>query len=361
MQHTFADRLITWYFLNGRSLPWRETRDPYYIWISEIILQQTRVAQGLEYYLRFIQEFPTLKDLALAQENEVLVLWQGLGYYSRARNLHTAAKTILNQYNGVFPKDYNNIIQLKGIGEYTASAISAFAFEQPRLAIDGNAYRVFSRYFAIELPIDKPEGQKIIKELAYSVFDPKRPDHFNQAIMDLGSGICTPKQARCVECPLQNECLALISNKVSILPFKEGKTKQRNRYFTYFAYSFNSQTYLYRRPEGDVWHGLYEFPMIESIDQKSWIEVQQQSTDLFDGQHVHWSESYLHILSHQKIHAKFLIIEGNSPSPFFPDHIKTQYELIHVNDWSKFPISRLMERFCMDENFLSILTPSKAL
>lgn len=355
MQNTFADRLLSWYFSNGRSLPWRETRDPYAIWISEIILQQTRVAQGLDYYHRFLQRFPSIKDLALAEENDVLVMWQGLGYYSRARNLHTAAKTILQKHQGVFPEDYASILQLKGIGEYTASAISAFAYQQPFLAVDGNAYRVFSRYFAIDLPIDIPEGQRIIKELAYNVFDTQRPDHFNQAIMDLGSGICTPKQPRCSECPLQDDCLALLSDRMSELPVKQGKTKQKNRFLTYFVFAFDGQTYLYKRPGGDVWQGLYEFPVIESGTLQEWNDFHVQCRHTFHTHQIQSSEPYLHLLSHQRIHARFIVIDFDALSTPLLQTIAPQCELVHRDQWQDFPVSRLIERFCENENFLSTL------
>lgn len=357
----FADRLISWYLTCGRDLPWRNTRDPYPIWISEIILQQTRVAQGLEYYHRFLQRFPTLKDLAQASEDEVLLMWQGLGYYSRARNIHQAAKSILADHKGIFPKDYASVIKLKGIGEYTASAICSFAFGQAHMAIDGNAYRVFSRFFAVDLPIDLPAGQKIIKELALGVFDPKRPDLFNQAVMDLGSGICTPRQAKCEDCPLQQDCLAWLSGKTQTLPCKQGKVRQKDRFLTYFVFVFSGITYLYKRPKGDVWQGLYEFPMLESANKAKWDDLNTYCEHHFPLRQLRQTDTYLHILSHQRIHARFYIIPQDALDSGLLRSLAPPCEPVTLDRWENFPISRLMERFCETENFLSILESTRDL
>lgn len=360
MQNTFSDRLISWYFQNGRSLPWRDSGNPYFIWISEIILQQTRVSQGLDYYRRFIERFPTLSELANAPEDEVLVQWQGLGYYSRARNLHAAAQHIQHHHGGIFPSEYAQIIRLKGIGEYTASAICAFAFHQPYLALDGNAYRVFSRYFAIDLPIDTLQGQRLIKARALEVFDTTQPQHFNQAIMDLGSGICTPKQTRCSECPLQSGCLAYSTHAVQSLPVKQGKTKQKNRYFTFFAHVSQGRTYLYKRSSGDIWHGLYAFPEVESEHQQAWMALYHRFIQDQAPQKTYTcrsSDPYLHLLSHQRLHVRFLIFTHSSEAQVAPELLPgPEGEWVGLDTWMSYPVSRLMDRFLRHEKFLSLLS-----
>lgn len=225
----FSGTLLDWYAENKRDLPWRNTTDPYLIWISEIILQQTRVAQGYEYFLRFIKRFPDVVSLAAASEDEVMKYWQGLGYYSRARNLHAAAKSM----KGTFPKTYAEVRALKGVGDYTAAAICSFAYDMPYAAVDGNVYRVLSRYFGIDVPIDSTEGKKTFTALAGEVFDKSRPADYNQAIMDFGAVQCTPQSPNCLFCPLSGSCRALSEGKVQQLPVKQHRTKTTSRYFNY--------------------------------------------------------------------------------------------------------------------------------
>ncbi len=231
----FSEIILSWYRKNKRNLPWRDTLDPYKIWLSEIILQQTRVAQGTPYYEKFLENFPTIERLANATETEVLKLWQGLGYYSRARNLHTTSKIVVENHGGEFPSTYNNLLELKGIGDYTASAIASICFDEPRAVVDGNVYRVLARYFGIDTPINSTKGIKYFKELAQSVMDADQIRDYNQGIMEFGALQCVPKSPDCSVCPLKNSCVALQRNSIESLPVKVGKTKVRKRYFNYLV------------------------------------------------------------------------------------------------------------------------------
>ena len=228
---SFAPKILNWYYKHQRDLPWRETREPYKVWLSEIILQQTRVAQGMPYYYRFVKAFPAVDDLARAPEEEVLKLWQGLGYYSRARNLHATAKIVAEDFDGKFPETYKGLKSLKGVGDYTASAIASFCFDVPEPVVDGNVYRVLSRYFGVGTPINSTQGVKYFKELAREVMDADNIRDYNQGIMEFGAIQCAPKKPYCLLCPLQDSCVALKENKVDQLPVKLGKTKVRSRYF----------------------------------------------------------------------------------------------------------------------------------
>lgn len=243
--------LINWYQKNKRDLPWRNTKDPYCIWISEIILQQTRVVQGYDYYQRFIQRFPDVATLASADQGEVLKYWQGLGYYSRARNLHEAAKDILSRFGGVFPQDYGSVLSLKGIGEYTAAAIVSFVWNQPYPVIDGNVFRVLSRLFALDTPVDTGPGKKQIAELAQTLMDPMYAGIHNQAIMEFGALQCIPQNPDCENCPFVNRCLGYASGDILQFPVKSNKIKTRNRYFNYFFITNEGDTYLHRRTGKD--------------------------------------------------------------------------------------------------------------
>lgn len=256
----FADCLLSWYSRYKRDLPWRRTKDPYFIWLSEIILQQTRVAQGLEYYLRFTARFPTPAALAQASEDEVLKLWQGLGYYSRARNLHAAAKSM----NGVFPPSYEGVRALKGVGDYTAAAICSIAYGLPYAVVDGNVYRVLSRVFGISVPIDSPAGKKEFSALAQNLLDKRLPGDYNQAIMDFGATVCTPQAPFCGTCPLAARCTARRENRVERLPVKSQKTKTALRYFHYIYVEQGGDTWLHKRGAGDVWQNLYEPVLLET-------------------------------------------------------------------------------------------------
>ena len=245
-------------------MPWKETKDPYKIWISEIVLQQTRVAQGTDYYNRLIDAFPTVQDLAKASEDEVLSLWKGLGYYARARNLHYAAKQIVEDHGGVFPKSYDEIISLKGVGVYTAAAIASFAFDLPHAVVDGNVYRVLSRYFNLSTPIDTTSGKKTYAALAQENLVAKRASHYNQAIMDFGALQCTPVSPSCTTCTLRDSCGAYAQGTVDLLPIKEKKLTIKSRYFNYLYCRKGDKILMMKRKAKDIWQGLYELPMVES-------------------------------------------------------------------------------------------------
>ena len=278
----FSQILEDWYAQNGRyDLPWRQTDDPYLIWISEIILQQTRVAQGYDYYQRFAERFPDVFSLANAEEDEVLKMWQGLGYYSRARNLHCAAKSVAEA--GKFPESYDGVRRLKGIGDYTAAAICSFAYRQPHAVVDGNVYRVLSRIFGIETPIDSTEGKKQFAELAHELLDKKNPHIYNSAIMDFGALQCVPKSPDCTVCPFARRCLALQNNTVVELPIKAKKTAVTNRYFVYVYIEDGKNLLLHRRGAGDIWQGLYEPYLIEFPTQPEDNEVIECIMHITDG------------------------------------------------------------------------------
>lgn len=262
----FANTIISWFRENGRALPWRETRDPYAIWLSEIILQQTRIAQGWEYWERFMAQYPTVEDLAAAHEDEVLKLWQGLGYYSRARNLHTAAKQIVSL--GHFPDTLEGIKQLKGVGDYTAAAIGSFAFDIPAAVVDGNVYRVLARYFGIDTPINSTQGKKEFAALAQSLLPSSKFSDvlssispvaaYNQAMMDFGAIQCTPQSPKCLLCPLAETCEAMRTNRVAELPVKQKTLKVKTRHLSYIYIRCKGETAIHRRGEGDIWQGLWE-------------------------------------------------------------------------------------------------------
>lgn len=259
-----SDILCAWYAREGRDLPWRETRDPYRIWLSEVILQQTRVQQGLDYYLRFTERFPDVGALAAASEEEVLKLWQGLGYYSRARNLHAAARQVVGEFGGRFPDSYEQVRRLRGVGEYTAAAVCSIAYDLPCAVVDGNVYRVLARLFDLDTPIDTAAGRREFAALAGQLLDPARPGLYNQAIMDFGALQCTPAQPRCGDCPLSARCAALAAGSVGERPRKQGRTQTRDRWFHYLHLTCDGHTTLHRREGRDIWQGLWEFPLIET-------------------------------------------------------------------------------------------------
>ena len=279
MNANFVTLLEEWYASNRRSLPWRDTRDPYRIWVSEIILQQTRVVQGMAYFYRFMEAFPTVRHLAEASEDEVLRLWQGLGYYSRARNMHRASRQIMEQ-GGAFPTTFEEVRRLAGIGDYTASAIMSFAYDAPYAVLDGNVFRVLSRTQGIDVPIDSTEGKRLFASLADEMLDRHHPALYNQAIMDFGAIRCTPKGFDCSQCPLQLQCVAYREGTVSLLPVKQHKVKIRERHFVYIYLHYTASSdalidqprdmvLLHRRTAGDIWEGLYEFPSFESAEHLS--------------------------------------------------------------------------------------------
>ncbi len=290
-------------------MPWKETDDPYAIWLSEIILQQTRVAQGIKYYHKILERFPKVQDLANASEDEVLSSWKGLGYYSRARNLHTAAKTIVRDFGGVFPNTYDDILALKGVGPYTAAAISSFAFGLPYAVVDGNVYRVLSRYFGISDPIDERVGRLRLQQLAQECLVTGAPGDYNQAIMDFGAMVCTPALPQCVACPMSLHCRAYHEDRVSNLPVKAKKIAVRERHFLYFVIIRDQHILLSKRGRGDIWQGLYEPPLIEAKEQLSNIELAQKASLLLGKDISHRLltpvERTKQKLTHQLIRATF--------------------------------------------------------
>lgn len=313
----FSEILLRWYAQHKRELPWRDTRDPYRIWISEVILQQTRVAQGYDYYLRFIQRFPSVEVLAQASEDEVLQQWEGLGYYSRARNLHKAAQQIVAL--GEFPQDYVGVRALQGVGDYTAAAICSFAFGLPTAAVDGNVYRVLSRYYGITTPIDTTAGKKEFAALASTLIDVQRPADYNQALMDFGATQCTPRAPRCLICPFEASCQALSSGQIENLPVKSKKVAVSHRYLTYVFIFEQDELYIRRRPVGDIWAGLYEPFLIETEQQLAPEEALQHPLllPLLD---EHSSLKLLatdlrHQLTHRTLHANAFVLRNPAQVP----------------------------------------------
>lgn len=345
-QNQISKILIDWYKENLRVLPWRETNDSYKIWVSEVILQQTKVAQGLNYYLRFVEKFPTVDVLAESSEETVLKLWQGLGYYSRARNLHKGAKNVVTNFKSKLPDTYKEIISIEGIGVYTASAILSIAYNKPYAVVDGNVYRVLSRLFAIDTPIDTPKGRKLFADLADSLLDTARPGKYNQAIMEFGALFCTPAQPSCDNCPLQHVCEAYHRNMQTQLPVKSKKIKVRNRYFHYFDIKHMGYIYLNKRESSDIWKNMYEFPLIETesdIDLSDLISTDSFKAMFNDVEVIIHSVSKVvkHILTHQHIYAKFYSIElADSDSLMNESFLK-----INENDISLYPIPKLIQRY----------------
>ena len=318
--NSVADILLDWYAREGRDLPWRRTRDPYRIWLSEVILQQTRVAQGTEYYLRFTERFPDVASLTAAPEDEVLKLWQGLGYYSRARNLHAAARQVVERFGGRFPVALEEVRSLRGVGDYTAAAICSAAYDAPCAVVDGNVYRVLARLFDLDAPIDSTAGKRAFAELAQSQLDTAHPGRYNQAIMDFGALRCTPSSPRCEACPLAGQCLALAAGTVAARPVKQGKTRVRDRWFNYLHVSSGDRTLLRRREGRDIWQGLYEFPLIETEGPAELPELVRlpQFRELLGDAPWHLVRSIplpKHQLSHQTLHAVVHRIETLSLTP----------------------------------------------
>ncbi len=354
---SFSRFLISWYRKNKRDLPWRNTNDLYYIWISEIILQQTRVAQGTQYYYRFLERFPDIHSLMNADESEVLKIWQGLGYYSRARNMHAAAKQIVNEHGGVFPADYKSLMKIKGIGAYTASALLSFGYNLPYPVIDGNVKRIISRLFAIEQQINTPEAEALFSEKLNTIFDKNNPADFNQAIMEFGALQCKPASPDCPNCVFKNICVAYKKGTVLQYPKTAKRTIKAHRYLYYIVPVFYRQktalTLLQKRNANDIWKNLYEFPLIEmdkDISAKQ-VLLSEEFNRLFPAA-VHKlfsiSGSFTHKLTHQIIHALFIRIEidGNKK--------KMDLSEIKLSDLRSFPVSRLTDKYLVSINYFGL-------
>lgn len=338
----FAEKIVAWYAGNKRELPWRDTEDPYVIWISEIILQQTRVAQGYDYFQRFIRRFPDVRALAEADEDEVMRYWQGLGYYSRARNLHEAAKGM----NGVFPTTYEGVRALKGVGEYTAAAICSFAYGMPYAVVDGNVYRLLSRYFGIDTPIDSAEGKKLFAVLAEEMLDKSRPAVYNQAVMDFGAMQCTPRSPGCMSCPLAEGCSARREGRVEQLPVKRHKTKTSDRYFHYIYVRMGACTFIHKRTGDDIWKNLFELPLVETAGPVSEEAFRQlpEVRALFAGDERSALRlvcgNVKHVLSHRVIHADFYEAVLPEESASFSAYLRVRRE-----DLGEYAVPRLIEAF----------------
>lgn len=333
--------IIEWYRQNARNLPWRNTVNPYYIWLSEIILQQTRVQQGMDYYLKFVDRFPTIDLLSNADEQEVLSLWQGLGYYSRARNLHATAKIISNDYNNVFPSAYSDILALKGVGSYTASAIASFAFDLPHAVVDGNVYRVISRYLDIEVPIDTGAGKKLFEALAAELLGDNPPAMHNQAIMEFGALQCVPANPNCEICPLASQCLALQNKTIAQRPVKSTKIKTRNRYFHFALFEDEGKIIVQKRVEKDIWQHLFQLPLIETESDLETSEVQSLLYKEYNIEPMSVSEPIKHILSHQKIHARVWKFKNLPEDKLYQEN----WEVISFEDIVDYPIPKLLDRY----------------
>jgi A/G-specific adenine glycosylase len=346
----FSAELTTWYLSNKRDLPWRNTTDPYLIWLSEIILQQTRVDQGMSYYQRFAETYPTICDLAVAPEDDVLRLWQGLGYYSRARNLHATAKKIRDSYNSVFPSQYEDILSLKGIGEYTAAAIGSFAFNMRKPVVDGNVMRVISRYFGVTDPIDSKEGLLKIKAIAEELIANAEPGTHNQAMMEFGAICCTPKNVQCGNCPLRTGCFAYAHGQVDQLPLKKGKTRVMDVYM-YYALVNTPNGYLMKKRTGEgIWKGLYDFPLVESphtLSRKAILESLQSSGLAISDRDIHQiSLPIKHLLSHRRLFVCFYHINAHRYQKKWPNG----YVLLSPTEIASKGLPRVIEKYLKDIN-----------
>lgn len=347
----FSDKVVKWYSDNKRQLPWRTTNDPYKIWLSEVILQQTRVIQGLPYYLKFISAYPTVKALANAPEQQVLRLWQGLGYYTRARNLHKCARTITEVYNGRFPGKYHDLLALPGIGHYTAAAIASFAFNEPVAVLDGNVFRVLSRVFGIDTTINSPEGKKQFTALANELISKKNPATHNQAIMEFGALFCTPHNPKCPECPFKSTCFAYNQDLVRLLPVKTKPKKSRKRYFFYVVVEKNKSLLMKKRIEKDIWNGLFDFMLIEKEKpvKAEKIVGDREFRKLFKKMEaVTISKKYKHILTHQTIYCRF--IHMKAPHSF--SLAEKGLSFYSPGEVARLPKPVLISRFLQEQNAL---------
>jgi A/G-specific adenine glycosylase len=346
----FSLKIVEWYEQHHRKLPWRETKDPYRIWLSEVILQQTRVNQGLPYYRKFEEKFPTIKDLANAREDEVLRLWQGLGYYTRARNLHKCAKEVVNTYGSKFPSSFNALKNLPGVGDYTASAIASISFLEPVAVVDGNVYRVLSRVFGLDKNISQTPGKKFFKDFATKLVSTTQPDIYNQAIMEFGAIQCTPKQPRCNECIFNESCIANYQGLQHILPVNIKAKKIKDRYFYYFVLMNKKGIAMKKRMDNDIWNGLYDFHMVETKRSRALSKIIRENHLLNElvtpGTPVLTTKQYKHVLTHQNIHAKFIMVNKVAACQ------NSELRFYSKKEIEKLPKPILIHRFLTDYNIL---------
>lgn len=347
----FAQRIIDWYSGNHRLLPWRESKDPYRIWLSEIILQQTRVNQGLPYYLNFVKAFPNVKALAAAKEDQVLRLWQGLGYYSRARNLHKCAKTIAEKYDGKFPNTFEELLTLPGVGPYTAAAIASIAFDRKVAVVDGNVYRVLSRLFGITKDITSNDGKKYFLEVANSLISDSEPGNYNQAVMEFGAMHCTPALPKCDECPFRKECVALAKGMVSMLPVKEKKLKKKTRYLNYFVLRSGNSVAMEKRTSKDIWLGLYEFYLVETSEELIPVEMIKKDGVLSKLKKFEAKKktSVKHILTHQLLNVNFFEAEVNKENRTIIERMKTGISFVSAKKAMSLPKPIVITRYLEGE------------
>jgi len=344
--------LISWYLQNKRSLPWRETNDPYFIWLSEVILQQTRVEQGLSYFIKFADTYPKVSDLANADEQDVLKMWQGLGYYSRARNLLSTAKQVVSNHGGAFPNSYDGLLGLKGIGPYTAAAIASFAYKLPHAVVDGNVMRVLSRLFDVSEPVNSTQGRIIIDQLAAACLSQSNPDTYNQAIMELGALVCTPANPDCISCPLCIKCEAFAKKTVALRPIKIKKQKATVRHIHYAVVETESNIIFRRRGEKDIWQGLHDFPSIETLEEPGAEYIRAFVKESFPkGTFTNAPQSpertYTHLLTHRKIQARFWRFKMNG-------NVSTNslYLSIPKNEIGMLAIPRLIHKYLEDAKLI---------
>lgn len=337
-------KILDWYRQNKRELPWRDTNDPYRIWVSEIILQQTRVTQGYDYFIRFIERFPNVGTLASANEDEVLKYWQGLGYYSRARNLHQAAQSIAK--SGKFPDTYEDVRALKGVGDYTAAAICSFAYNMPYAAVDGNFYRIIARLWGIDTPIDSTTGKKLFAHMAQELLDKKEPGEFNQAMMDFGSLQCVPQNPDCRQCPLADTCTAYRTGQIHAFPTKQHRTQTKPRYFNYIYVRAGTYTYINKREGNDIWKNLYELPMIETdkdVCEEEFYGLPQLKEMIASDENPTFRcvmHGVKHTLSHRVIHATFYEVSLPEESRSFARYLRIREE-----ELGKYAVPRLVSLF----------------
>ncbi len=348
MKQRFSQLIISWYLTTNRDLPWKGIKDPYLIWLSEVILQQTRVEQGLPYFQRFKNAFPDVEALARAPEDEVMKLWEGLGYYSRARNMMETAKFIAFERKGQFPDTFEELLRLKGIGHYTAAAIASFAFDLPHAVVDGNVYRVLSRYFGISDPIDNHQTKKVFAKLAQELIDTKQPGVYNQAIMDFGATHCKPKQPLCSTCPAGEDCFAKKHDKAAVLPVKQKKIRHKTRYFNYFILKIDGKTCIRKREHKDIWRNLYEFPMLETPAERTTDQgfTDVEMTALFGTSNIsvkQVSRPYKQTLTHQKIIARFWEVSDHE------DVNSDPWLLVNPENLSKFAFPKIIDCYFKDK------------
>jgi len=342
----FTKDLLRWNkYDNDRVMPWKYEKDPYKIWLSEIILQQTRVEQGLAYYYKFVKKYPTIKKLAAAPHKEVFKLWEGLGYYSRCKNLIATAENISNELGGVFPNTYNDILNLKGVGPYTASAISSFAYNLPHAVVDGNVYRVLARYFGIETPVDSAKGKDQFALLAQQLLDKKQPGFYNQAIMDFGATICKPQQPLCSVCVLNSKCVAFNKNKIYAYPVKQLKAIKKSRWFYFIIAEYKDQVLVKKRTDKDIWQNLHQFILIEAnaaLPPDTLVKQDEFKKIIKDFKVTNISKTYKQQLTHQTIHGNFIHVAMPKKAAL------RGYEWIYKADLKKIAFPRFITRYFDD-------------